>query len=388
MHLGRDSCARWTAMAALALLVCTVGVAPAFAAELCPNAAAAVLMDAATGRVLFEKAAHEPRAPASLTKIMTLVLVLEAVHQGRISLDDVVVASYEAARLGGSQIWLEPGEEMSVRELILAVAIASANDACVALAEHLAGSEERFVRMMNDKARQLGLRNTNFINSYGLDEEGQHISAYDVAVLARYAVSVPQLLDYTRIYEEHIREGKMWLVNTNRLVRFYPGCDGLKTGMTGRARYCLAATAQRNGTRMIAVVLGCPDSRTRFAEAVSLLNWGFANWVTVPLVDKGERLGEVPVSRGAEERVAVLAGDDLAVTVEVGREDSVSWRAELPDQVEAPVRRGQEIGRLVALSDGEVLAEAPLVAAEEVPRVGMVQLLWRLLSRIWAMGAR
>jgi len=240
-------------------------------------AKSAILMDQQSGRVLFEQNADEPVAPASITKIMTLLLVIEALEEGKISLEDKVVTSELAASMGGSQIWLEPGEEMTVDELLRAVAIASANDASVALAEHVAGSEPAFIERMNKRAAQLGMQNTRFLNCTGLDEEGHVTTARDVAIVSRELISHPMIIEYSTIWMDELRNGETQLVNTNKLVRFYPGATGLKTGTTSIAGSCLSATATRDGLSLVAVVMGAPNSDSRFAAARGLLDYGFAN---------------------------------------------------------------------------------------------------------------
>ncbi len=355
------------------------------------SAAAAVLMDAASGRVILEKNAHERREPASVTKLMTLVLVFDAIANGQISLDDKVQVSDHAASLGGSQIYLEPGEEMTVRDLVIAVAVHSANDASVALAEYVAGTEEAFVERMNQKAKELQMNDTVFVNSHGLDLPGQTpniTSAYDLALLSRYAVRFPELLKYTGMWEYYIRQPpkQQWLVNRNRLVRFYPGADGLKTGFTDQAGHCLAATAARGGLRFIAVVLGAPTSSARFAEAVSLLNYGFANFSPLPVIKAGEVATTLPVARGEPASLRLVAAEDLTVAVPKGAKTDVQQVITMASDVVAPVKAGQVMGQLAVTAGGQELGRVALVAAEDVRRLGWWGF-WLRLVKLF-LGAR
>jgi len=345
----------------------------------------AVLMDAGSGQFLVSHNPDEPRAPASLTKIMTLALAFEAIEEGRASLDDTVVVSPEAASYGGTTIFLEIGERITLRDLLLGIAVASGNDASVAVAEHLGGSEEAFVHMMNEKARVLGMKNTKFKNSHGLDEEGHYTTARDMAILSRWATTLPGLLEMTRIYEEYLRDGATWLVNRNRLVIFYDGADGLKTGHTSLAKYCLAATAKRDNLRLVSVVLGADTSDIRFQDARALLNYGFAHFQAHPVASKGDALGRVKVWLGVTEEVDALAEEDLALTVPKGRDVPIEERVEVPSLVLAPLRRGEPLGELVVSVEGQEQARVTLVASEDVPRVTLLPLAWRYLQRLWAL---
>ena len=286
-------------------------------------AKSAILMDQQSGRVLFEQNADEPVAPASITKIMTLLLVIEALEEGKISLEDKVVTSELAASMGGSQIWLEPGEEMTVDELLRAVAIASANDASVALAEHVAGSEPAFIERMNKRAAQLGMQNTRFLNCTGLDEEGHVTTARDVAIVSRELISHPMIIEYSTIWMDELRNGETQLVNTNKLVRFYPGATGLKTGTTSIAGSCLSATATRDGLSLVAVVMGAPNSDSRFAAARGLLDYGFANYVSVTPPSIADRLTPVKVLHGVKDSVMPVYTSPGSIVVEKELEDKI-----------------------------------------------------------------
>ncbi|HHY46665.1 MAG TPA: D-alanyl-D-alanine carboxypeptidase, partial [Firmicutes bacterium] len=256
------------------------------------TAPSAILIEATSGRVLYEKDAHAKRPPASITKIMTMLLAMEAIQQGKIKLEDKVIASERASLQGGSQIWLEVGEEMSLADLLKAIAVVSANDASVAVAEHIAGAEEIFVDMMNRRAAELGMKDTHFVNATGLPAPGHLTSAYDIAVMSRELVKHPKVHEWFTIWIDYLRSGKNILVNTNRLIKDYKGCDGLKTGYTEEAGYCLAATASRDGLRLIAVVLGLPDSKVRFQETAKLLDYGFRYFVGVPVAKRDQVITE------------------------------------------------------------------------------------------------
>ena len=358
-------------------------LAAAAAAELAKKVTApsAILMEATTGRVLWEKNADTPRPIASVVKIMTLALVMEALAAHRIGLSDNVITSEHVASMGGSQIWLEPGESMAVSDLLKAVAVESANDAAVALAEHVAGSEAAFVAMMNERARALGCTNTRFVNATGLPESGTDddcvSSARDVAIMSRELLRYPEIHEWLTIWIGYVRDGKNMLTNTNRLVRFYPGADGLKTGYTDRAKYCLSATAVRNNVRVIGVVLGVPTSSVRFAEASTLLDYGFKMCEAHLLAKAGQELGRVRVVRGVETSVNVSAASDLSVVTLRGEGGKIEARIALPQQLPAPVEQGRPVGRMVALLDGVEVARVDVVAAQAVPKAAW----FRLVSR-------
>ncbi|MGE5591828.1 MAG: D-alanyl-D-alanine carboxypeptidase family protein [Bacillota bacterium] len=347
----------------------------------------AVLMEATSGQVLFEKDAHERRPPASVTKVMTLLLAFEAIEQGRIKLTDEVVASPEAASLGGTQIWLEPGERMKVSDLLQAVAVASANDASQALGEFVGGSAEGFVDLMNRRAQELGMNDTHFANPHGLDQEGHYTSAYDLALLSRAAVRYPELLKLTAVYDTTVNLGNrskpVRLTNRNRLVRFYDGADGLKTGMTDTAKYCIVATARRGASRFIAVIMAAPTPTVRQNEVTKLLNLGFATYASVPLVRTGEPVGQpVRVVRGTRDRVVATVPQDFGVAVRKGQEKKVKTQTVLPPSVQAPLAKGDRVGELVVTLDGKELARTPLVAAEGIPRATLLRTFWMTFTRL------
>ena len=358
---------------ALALAaVLAVGSAPAVrAASLEIAAPSAVLMEAATGTVLYEKDAHTPLPPASVTKIMTLLLVMEALDAGRIGWDDTVTASEAAAAKGGSQVYLEAGEQMSLQEMLKSVVVVSANDCATALAEHVAGSEAAFVELMNRRAQELGMENTHFVNCTGLDDEPDaetHLTtAYDIALMSRELLKHDEIRDYTTIWMDSVRNGEFGLANTNKLVRFYQGTTGLKTGYTSAAGHCLSASAERDGVEFIAVALHCATSGERFQAAKQLLDYGFANY-TLAQPDPETEIPPVPVVLGTAEAIVPVPDNDDPVLIEKGQAAGITTRVEVADQVRAPVEAGQRLGTLTLQSDGAPLAAIPLVAPEAVPR--------------------
>lgn len=341
----------------------------------------AVLMDLNTGTVLYEKNSHEALPIASVTKIMTLLLVMEAIDDGRITANDTVTCSPEAASMGGSQIWLEPGEIMTVHELLKAAAVVSANDACAALAEHVAGSIEAFVQQMNARAAELGMNDTQFLDCSGLNDEA-HSSAHDVALMSRELMTHPAIRQYTTIWMDTLRDGGSQLVNTNKLIRFYHGATGLKTGTTGAAGHNLSATAERDGLGLVAVILGCKTTDERFGGARKLLDYGFANYsVYTPQIDPAA-LTPIPVKRGVAEQVAVTADTLTPILVKKGEEKQMVSQVELSPDVEAPVVEGQIVGRITLSLGDQQLAEVPVRAAREVKRLNFGASLVRLLSEM------
>ena len=334
-------------------------------------APSAVLMEAATGTVLYEKDAHTPLPPASVTKIMTLLLVMEALDAGRIGWDDTVTASEAAAAKGGSQVYLEAGEQMSLQEMLKSVVVVSANDCATALAEHVAGSEAAFVELMNRRAQELGMEDTHFVNCTGLDDEPDaetHLTtAYDIALMSRELLKHDEIRDYTTIWMDSVRNGEFGLANTNKLVRFYQGTTGLKTGYTSAAGHCLSASAERDGVEFIAVALHCATSGERFQAAKQLLDYGFANY-TLAQPDPETEIPPVPVVLGTAEAIVPVPDNDDPVLIEKGQAAGITTRVEVADQVRAPVEAGQRLGTLTLQSDGAPLAAIPLVAPEAVPR--------------------
>ncbi len=342
-------------------------------------AQAAVLLETEGGRVLLEKNPDTPLAPASVTKVMTLLLVMEALDQGQLALDQEVVCSEHAASMGGSQIWLEPGERMTVEDLLKATAIASANDASVALAELIAGSEGAFVERMNQRAQELGMENTHFENATGLDAEGHLSTARDIAIMSRALLTHPKIKDYSTVWMDTLRDGQTQLVNTNKLVRFYEGCTGLKTGTTDAAGSCLAASAQRDGLELVAVVLGSPSSDERFSAARALLDYGFANYVRLPL-PAPQAAPTVPVTGGVAPQVAWMSKGPGAVVVRAADRQAVEQQVELAEDLQAPVELGQILGRVTVTAGGSPVCEYELVAAEAVEEMTFSRALGRLVE--------
>lgn len=347
------------------------------------NAKSAVLMEKSTGKVLYEQNPHERLAPASITKIMSLLLIMEAIDSGKITLNDTVSASEHAVSMGGSQIWLEVGETMTVDELLKAIAIGSANDATVALGEHIAGSEESFVNMMNERAAQLGMENTHFVNCTGLDAENHYTSAYDVAVMSRELIGHDLIKQYSSVWMDSLREGTTQLVNTNKLVRFYEGATGLKTGTTDEAGYCLSATAERDGMELIAVVLGSDSGNNRFNSARKLLDHGFANYVKVsPEVGVSE-IPPVKVTGGVETSVVFNEISLEPVLITKGKEKSVTAKIDVPQSIEAPISAGQQIGTISVMQDDTVLSQTPITAAKAVEKMTFSNALWILIQKLF-----
>ena len=331
----------------------------------------AVLMDVATGTVLHEQNAHEPLAPASVTKVMTMLLIMEAIDSGKISWTDTVTASEAAAAKGGSQIYLKVGETMTVSDMVKSIAVSSANDCACAMAEHLCGSEGAFVEQMNKRAKELGMNDTNFVNCTGLDDApdaaDHKTSAYDIALMSRELLkNHPDIKKYTTIWMDTVRGGAFGLANTNKMVRFYSGCTGLKTGFTSGAGYCLSASAQRDGMELIAVVMGVDTSQNRFAACKSMLDYGFANFALyTPALQEG---ASVPVVLGKAARVNAVPGDEAAILVEKGQLSGITSEMTLDESVTAPVSRGQRLGMLTIKSGEQVLSQIPLVAEDAVER--------------------
>lgn len=355
---------------------------PARAEGLEVTAPSAVLMEASTGQVLFEKDPHALRSCASITKVMTLCLVFQALDSGRLSLDQTLTASAHAASMGGSDIWLEEGESMTVDDLIKATVIMSANDAAVVLAEAVAGSEEAFVAQMNEKAQQLGMNDTVFKNCNGLDEEGHVTSAYDVALMSRELIRHEKVFDYALTWMDSVRGGETQLVNTNKLIRSYPGITGLKTGTTGQAGSCITATAEREGLSLIAVVLGADSTDHRFQDAAALLDYGFAGWkATVP---ESPVLEPVPVARGMEPQVEPVLGEMPTLLLKAGEAGEVET-AVTYEELTAPVTRGDVIGQVTCTVDGSVMAQVDITAGEDVAQVTFFGVLSHLARALFTL---
>ncbi|HDR7791815.1 TPA: serine-type D-Ala-D-Ala carboxypeptidase DacF [Bacillus luti] len=353
--------------------------------KLAEQASSAIVIEQDTGKVLFEKNPNEKLPPASMTKIMTMLLIMEQVEKGKLKLTDKVRASEHAASMGGSQIFLEPGEEMTVNEMLKGIAIASGNDASVAVAEHIAGSEEGFVNMMNKKAKDLGLKNTHFQNPTGLPAKDHYSTANDMAIMAKELMKYPLIRKYTGKYEDYLREDtdkKFWLVNTNKLVRFYPGVDGVKTGFTTEAKYCLTASAEKNGMRVISVVMGAPTSKERNNQVTKLLDYAFGQYMTKKLYTRGEKIKTVQVGKGKKEKVDLVASDNVSLLMKKGENmDKVKQEVIAEKKVKAPIKKGDVLGTLVIKKDKNVLLKQTIVAKEDVAAASW----WELFKRSFGM---
>ncbi len=370
-------------VAAVALLVMYIPVS-ARAVDLDVGGKSALLMDVATGTVLYEKNAHEKLAPASVTKVMTMLLIMEAVDEGKIRMEDLVTASEAAAAKGGSQIYLKVGETMVVSDMLKSIAVSSANDCACAMAEHLAGSEAAFVDMMNARARELGMNDTNFVNCTGLDDgenADQHrTSAYDIALMSRELLkNHPKIKEFTTIWMDTVRNGAFGPSNTNKLIRFYSGAAGLKPGFTSGAGYCLSATAEREGLELIAVVMGCETSNERTAACKSMLDYGFANF---SLVSPEAPEAAVPVKLGKTTEIAAKPEDKAEFLIDKSQKNSVTTEVTLEEIVTAPVAQGQKIGTMTIKAGEQILAEVPLVAADAVERLSWGDLMVKVLRQV------
>ncbi|WP_220693815.1 D-alanyl-D-alanine carboxypeptidase family protein [Salipaludibacillus neizhouensis] len=349
--------------------------------EFAEEATSAILMERDTGTILFEKNSQEKLPPASMTKIMTMLLIMEALDNEEITWEDTVRVSEKAASMGGSQIFLEPGEEMTVKELMKGIAIASGNDATVAMAEFLAGSEEEFVKEMNQKAKELELENTTFQNTNGLPAANHETSAYDMAVMAKELLKHEEITEYTSLYEDYLRENTdnpFWLVNTNKLVKFYPGADGLKTGFTREAMYCLTASANKDGMRMIAVVMGAPSPKERNRQVTEMFDYAYSQFALHTQHEATDILGEVKVDKGAESSVSVSAKEPVSILMKKGEKtDGLLEKTVWKEDVRAPIQKGDELGTISLERDGETLLSMPLIATEDVEEASF----WRLMKR-------
>ena len=330
------------------------------------NAKSVILTEASTGKTLFESNSHESLPPASVTKIMTMLLIMEAIDRGEISYDTVVTASERAKSMGGSTIFLDTNENMSVEDLLKGIAVASGNDACVAMAEHLCGSEEAFAAKMNERAAQLGMKDTHFVNCNGLDAPGHYTSAYDIALMSRELMRHKDIFKFTTIWMDSLRGGKFSLANTNKLIRFYSGANGLKTGSTSVAGCCISAAAKRDGMQLIAVVLGAPTSKERFAAASNLLNYGFANYGVTQFGEKGSEIRSVAVESGKSDSVMTAAKESSSALLQKSQIKKAKIHINLPKKVKAPVKKGSALGEIIITLDGETISRTDIVASHSV----------------------
>lgn len=330
------------------------------------NAKSVILTEASTGKTLFESNSHESLPPASVTKIMTMLLIMEAIDRGEISYDTVVTASERAKSMGGSTIFLDTNENMSVEDLLKGIAVASGNDACVAMAEHLCGSEEAFAAKMNERAAQLGMKDTHFVNCNGLDAPGHYTSAYDIALMSRELMRHKDIFKFTTIWMDSLRGGKFSLANTNKLIRFYSGANGLKTGSTSVAGCCISAAAKRGEMQLIAVVLGAPTSKERFAAASNLLNYGFANYGVTQFGEKGSEIRSVAVESGKSDSVMAVAKESSSALLQKSQIKKAKIHINLPKKVKAPVKKGSALGEIIITLDGETISRTDIVASHSV----------------------
>ncbi len=382
---------RFVSFIVTSFLLTSLWIPSAFAAEekkntdIVSNVKSAILIERDTGTVLYEKNSNEELPPASMTKIMTMLLIMEAIDEGKLSWNEKVRTSEYAASMGGSQIFLEPGEEMTTKEMLRGIAIGSGNDASVAMAERIAGSEDAFVDMMNAKAKELGLKHTFFKNTTGLPVSGHYSTAADMAIMAKELLKYEGITKFTGMYEAYLRENtdkKFWLVNTNKLVRFYPGVDGLKTGFTAEAKYCLTATAQKDGMRVIAVVFGAPTSKERNAQVTKLLNYAFAQYQTHPMFKRNQTIGLAKVSKGKEKKIEAVTSEPISILTKKGEKiQDVKQKVILQKNLKAPITKGDQVGKIELIKNGKVILESPLVASKSVKEAGW----WTLYKRAFGM---
>ena len=379
-------CALLLSAALLATPAAAEGVGEGSQPLLDLSAASAVLMEKETGTLLYEKESHQTLEPASVTKVMTLLLIFEALDSGRIAKEDVVTVSSYAAGMGGSQVYLKEGEQMTVGELIKCITVVSGNDAAVAMAEYLAGSEAAFVAQMNQRAQELGMADTTFLNCTGLPAQGHVTSAYDIALMSRELVlHHPGIREYSTIWMDSIRNGAFGLTNTNRLVRFYPGATGLKTGSTDSALYCMSATAERDGMELIAVVMKSPTSVNRFEDAKALLDYGFAAYSLVNVYPESP-LAPIPVLLGEQGQIQPQLERECRLLVRKGQEGQITTRLTLAQDLAAPVEQGQKVGEMEVLVDGQVRDTVPILSAQGVERLTVPKIFCRLLERMLMAG--
>ncbi|MFU0791555.1 MAG: D-alanyl-D-alanine carboxypeptidase [Virgibacillus proomii] len=358
------------------------------AKSLTVDAKSAILIERDTGKILFNKNEHEKLSPASMTKIMTLLLIMEALEEGKLKLDEKLRISERAASMGGSQIFLEAGEEMSVEDLLKGIAVASGNDASVALAERIAGSEQAFVKKMNEKAKELQLKNTKFQNSTGLPADDHYSTAYDMAIMSKELLKHESVTTYTSIYEDYLRKGKeneFWLVNTNRLVKFYPGVDGLKTGYTSEAKYCLTATAEKDDMRVIAVVMGADSTKERNAQVSQMLDYAFNHFQTKKLFKKGDKITELNLLKAENKITDVVASESISTLYRRGEStDKITTDIRLVKDLNLPVKRGEKVGELIVKNGDTILSKSALTVEEPIQQASFLTLwkrTWQTLAK-------
>ncbi|HHV17818.1 MAG TPA: D-alanyl-D-alanine carboxypeptidase [Thermoanaerobacterales bacterium] len=370
----------------ISLLVCLIIKPVTAQSQLEIKAPSAVLMDAGTGTVLFEKNPHEKMEPASITKIMTMIIAFEAIESGKVKLSDTVRVSERAWKTGGSQVFLGPGEEQTLETLLKCIVIASANDASMAVAEHIGGSVEGFVKLMNEKAKQLGMENTNFTNPHGLSSPEHYTTAYDIALMSEELVKCPMFFKWSTVWMDYLehtdkkREATM-LANTNKLLGKYEGMDGLKTGFHSKAGHCFAGTAKRGDFRLISIVLNAENSNKRFEESIKLLDYGFGHYDSIKVVEKGMVLKTVQVEKGHIKDVNVIVPNDVNLLVEKGKEEDISTKFDVPDKLFAPLRKDQVVGTLEIEQNGKAVKTVNLVASEDIVKANFIEMLKRVFSK-------
>lgn len=365
--------------------ICVFAKEKANGEELLKNATSGVLMEQSTGKIIFEKNKDKKVAVASMTKMVAQIIILEQIESGKIKWSDIVEVSKNAADMGGSQIFLTPGEKMSVKDLMKGISVASANDATVAMAEYIAGNEKKFVEMMNSKVEELGLKNTSFKNPTGLDEEGHYSTAYDMAIIARTLLSHEQIISFSSIYEDYLRkntENQFWLVNTNKLVRYYKGADGLKTGHTDLAKYCLAATANRDNMRLIAIVLGEEVSKIRNSEAMQLLDYGFNNKKITTLKKKNDLIKEVQIDKGNKDKIGLIAANDINVLEDKNTNDhKYNYKVKV-NSIKLPIKKGDSLGKISVYENNNKVNSVSIVSNTDVDRLNYFKLVIKILENI------
>ena len=353
------------------------------------DAKSAVLIDAASGTVLFEQNSHDRLPPASVTKVMTMLLIMEAIDRGQMTLEDKVTISEKAASMGGSQMYMEPGEQQKLETLMLGIAVASANDACVAAAEYHSGTADIFVENMNKRATELGMVDTNFVNTNGLPVANHYTSAYDIALMSKELLKHDKIQDWFSIWMTNITVGlsgkkqtELGLTNTNRMIKNYPGANGIKTGFTQDAGYCLSASAKKGDLELISVIMGSPTSKIRFAEASKLLDYGFANYDSVKLAEKGEPMGMVVIEKGSPNLVNAVAPENISVLVKKGEKETIKGELVFKDTISAPIKKGDQLGELVIYKKDNEIARYPIVAEENVKKAGLMQIYMRIIKTL------
>lgn len=361
----------------LCLFIFIIGISKVHAVTLAPNAKSAILIEASSGEIIYESNMDEKRAPASMTKMMSLVLIMEEIENGNLKIDEEIKISENAASMGGSQIYLEAGEIMTVNDLLKGICMASANDAVVALAERISGTEEEFVKRMNKKAKELGLTNTNFENSTGLDSDNHYSSAKDMALIARELVKHDKILEYSSTFEDYLRQNtnkKFWLVNTNKLIKTYEGMDGLKTGFTESALYCLTATAKRNNMRLIGVIMGEPTSKERNEEMSSLLDYGFNNYEVTNLLEKGDTVEKYYNNKSSSLKTDVIVNEDINILNKKGKEKrNVTYEVKL-DEKELPIKQNEVIGKLIVKENNKELFKVDVLSSKDIKKANILEL--------------